>query len=363
MNLSAKCAKNIISLLEQHVGRNNPTLTQTNLGYTAAAIQSSMVSQNTPTAFQYQTAAGTIANEFKIKWLQRGDVTNVSDTKSCDTDTKTYQETTFAVTKYAQKGFSVDENAMRAFCDFDVAKENFYGAQIPHFLFTTILSEMDGLRQAINYELLTIQAASVGINVDTGNNLAKDVPIIVTTAGPAQGSLVAEGMAEIGNDYGFTNLQQDTPLIVHGSLVNKARLVSKFGCCNLYGTNVAELMNNGYLFYPDNQVDTVLGADKFLVIAPGSVKLVTYNDHVGGFGGQKESGSFKTIIADSIFPDLKYDLTVFYKDCANGGTSNGEYHVIVGVHYDLFVMPSNAYAVTDPLSGVNGTFLYRATGV
>jgi len=363
MNLPAKCAKNIISLLEQHVGRNNPTTTQTNLGYTAAAIQSSMVSDNTPTAFQYQTSAGTIAKEFKIKWLQRGDMSTISDTKNCDTVAKTYQETTFTVTKYAQKGFKVDENAMKAFCDFDVAKENFYGAQIPHFLFTTILSEMDGLRQGINQELLTIQAANVGINVSTGDNLAKNVTIVVDAAGPAQGSLVASGMAEITNDYGFTNLRQDVPMIVHGSKLNKARIVSQFACCNLYGTNVADLMNNGYLFYPDNQVDTILGADKFLVIAPGAVKLVTYNDHVGTFGGQKESGSFKTIIPDNIFPDLKYDLTVFYKDCANGGDSNGEYNVLIGVHYDLFITPSNAYSVTDPLSGVNGTFLYKAVGV
>lgn len=363
MNLSAKCAKNIISFLEQHVGQNNPMMTQTNLGYTAAAIQSSMVSQNTPTAFQYQTAAGTISNEFKIKWLQRGVRGGGSDTETCDTDTKTYQETTFAVTKYYQKGFSIDETSMQAFCDFDVAKDNFYGAQIPHFLFTTILSEMDSIRQELNYQLLTIQASKIGVNAETGDNLAKNVPIIVTTPGANEGALVAAGMAEVGNDFGFANQQRDVPLIVHGSLMNKARLVSKYGCCNLNGTNVSQLMNDGYLFYPDNQIDTVLGADKFLVIAPGSVKLVTYNKFVGGFGGQKESGSFKTIIPDSVFPDLKYDLTVFYKDCANGGDSNGEYHVIIGLHYDLFSIPDTAYAITDPLSGVNGTFLYKAVGV
>ena len=131
-------------------------------------------------------------------------------------------------------------------------------------------------------------------------------------------------------------------------------------------------------FFFDKDTATVLGANQIGVYAPGSVKFISRMKYVGPYAGQKGTSIFFTMAlpvaefgcAPDCLNDLRFDIQMKYIDCPTSVTVNGTaqtvnrgWQFIISKDYSLWVQPDDAYRVTDPLGGTNGTLRYNITNV
>ena len=121
----------------------------------------------------------------------------------------------------------------------------------------------------------------------------------------------------------------------------------QIACCNsTTGTDLAQWVD--YQYYNDRFVEGIVGANHFLVLAPGAVQLVTWNKYVGDYA--KRNDVFEHGTLTDPFSGLTYDLKVHYDDCID------QYVIKFQLNWTMFFIPANAFSAGDDLFGVNYTF-------
>lgn len=341
--------------LEDLTGLNDPQMKATPVGFLQAVLDpynrrgTEVLSIDPGNGHRYK---------LRVKRLKRGLEDETRTTESCDpTAVPFYDEEIIELSHYRELAVQVEWEELRQYCA-DASQIVTAGGGNTRFMndhLKKLMVRLNGLRRAINSDLLSELSTQFGINVTTGDNLAKPLPLLDSTQHYAK---IEQGIQELMFDV-ENNEMYGAPLIVGQGLFSRFNTSAQMGCCNAEGFHWGKMAEHApYRFYLDVQAEAALGQNEIAVFAPGTIQLLTHNRYRGSFAGKHGSSEFGTL-PDPYLPGLRYDVQLKFNDC---GPDRG-YTAIVGLHYGLHFIPPNAYQPTDRLFGNNGILRYVATTV
>lgn len=271
------------------------------------------------------------------------EVTDVDGGLCTEGPTKTPTHQLVKVTRYKEIKRDWDEEEMRSFWK----KPSEYRAQV-------MASDMNAIYRAINRDLVSLYYAGVGNFID-GVPAGKELNLIRTTA---NGEIRADVSGEIEMMEDLQNLMvSGMPIVVGSNVVSRYATLQKLGVANDIGQDISKLKN--FMFFRDRDPDLLnplaAGKSNMLAFAPGACQLITFNKYKGEFA-HKSPLVQKTTIVNPL-KNIEFDWNLKYDDCAE------RYLSTIKLHYDYWVMPSDAFKATDERSGVNYTFSYAANQV
>lgn len=327
------CEK-VQSSLNQILNGKAPQNLRTPLGYLDALVST----QNTAGVEKVPVDAGNgKKKQVRIKFIQRGvasDITTSTDSDcAVDIEKEPYDETVEVTQYIATKWMGFDQTQMRKLCEPD-----------GEFMQSVIRAEIDVLCTELNKDLIALQAANFGNFID-GTSVAHAVPLLETV----KKSPLYYGESLIMEEFENLGVMQRPIVVGAGNLAHYVRQVG-IGCCNDAGIALNQAGNMD--FFRDRFVNSILGANHFIGLIPGYVQLLTWNKYVGDY--RQETPSFShTTITDPV-TGLTFDMKWKYDDCAEKWVMN------ISLNYELFFIPSDSFAATDDLYGMNGSLHFRA---
>lgn len=234
----------------------------------------------------------------------------------------------------------------------DAVKDICYGdmAQIQNIF---LMNKFDALVTQINKKLITAQSTNFGINY--GNSPASATAKTVTVL-KADGSPYTGGLQTIIQDYEELNEYVGTPMIIGNGNIGKHLKAIASGCCNDQGVDLARMLQisdlAGVSYFNDTQgLTSVLGAERFIVMAPGTTKFVGWNRYKGDAVRLNGEVSSTYTLIDPL-SGIEFDFKVTYDSCTE------EYVFQLYKNFNLFNIPSDAWCTDDARKGTNGTALY-----
>lgn len=306
----------------------------------------------------------------RIAYKQRATPSDTTTTKDCAGGTaKSYFETVFNVNQYRQHTINVKESDVRKLCDahsqmkpigtnFTDLKGQSYAKQVMAEIVMEIMMDFDSLRMAINTDLHTSLNLQFGKYVGGAGINTYNMYRSTTATALQEGSPVLSGFNQFKQDMKRTTMT-GMPLVVGEGALDLAISALGWGCCNSSGNNFADpsIVASNFKYYRDFTIGTesIGSANGFAIYMPGSMQFADYNEYVGP-GFERPIGVIERgIIPDPAIPGLNYDIRIIPNACS-GSTVVESYDVIIGLHFDLYVAPTNMFQAADRLNGVNGVF-------
>lgn len=341
--------------LEQTVGLSDPQLKATPVGFMQALLD-----ENNRRGVEIgQIDAGNGHGvQVRVKRLKRGLESETRTTPACEpAAVPLYDESCVTLSGYREIAVAVEWDELRRYCA-EASQIAVFGEQNTAFMndhLKKLMVKLNGLRRAINADLLATLLPNFGLNAVTASNAAKPLPLLDSTNYYAK---IEQGLQELMFDMQY-NEAYGAPFVVGHGLFSRFNTSAQMGCCNADGFNWAQPAGAApYRFFVDLQIDSLVGQDELVVFSPGALQILTFNQYRGTFAGKHGTSEFATF-PDPYLPGLSYDLQLKFNDC---GPQRG-YTAILGLHYGLYFVPFDAYDPSDRLSGVNGAFRYKATAV
>lgn len=328
------CAK-IQTTLNDLLGKNDPALMRTQVGY----LQALTSPQNTAGITYVPVDPGNGKNrKVRVTYIQRGTEDEIVTSEPANCDPEVFAsplETDVEITKYVgTKWFGFNQSDMRKLCEPDAT----YRGRV-------MSARIDALITKLDKQLITLQSANFGNFNPVIYTGYKDV---VTFNHDGTG-ISYIGEANIKEDFKMLN-SSSNPIVIGAGKLSLYSGIAKIGCCNALGQDLSQAGSMD--FFHDRFVDQILGANHFIGLVPGYVQLLTWNKYVGEY--RAENASFaKGTIVDGL-TGLQLDMKWEYKSC------DEQYAVQFSLNYELWFIPTDAFAATDELEGVNFTLHYRA---
>lgn len=246
---------------------------------------------------------------------------------------------------FGTPGMKLSYNEVMKLCGTDNDAENYRSRMI--------MGMINGLNTRINQYLLTTQNVNWGNFYGTGSSVAIAAPIIAA----ADGSIRVPGwVASVSASLNSIRITRP-PLIVGGGLVYQYAMMAQWGCCNNAGINLAAATQNLYYFNDiESSTAPYWGANVFGAFSPGAMQLVTYNANNQVTNQESDTFVFGNVI-DPV-TGLNYDFKLIFDPCDG---VNGTWRFSMGVEVNLWHLPPDMYAATDPMFGANGTLRFTAT--
>lgn len=302
--------------------------------------------------------------EIKVRYLQRGLESAVTDVDDCDTPINAvWKETSIGQPLFSKIGLFIPDSDFRKYqeeASRTVTVGN-PGAPLMLGLYNLLLTQFQAILQKIDGNLLTAQNTQFGTNVVTGANTATAVNFATTVS-------QTDGIVKLLSDYAANEMSGNPVFVGSGAIMNwKMAQGMKTGIDD-GGFGAANLK-----VYNDLKASSIWGADHFGMFAPGTIGLVDYNKNVGPFAGQRGASIFFTIpvpvqLANGALTTFKFDAQLKYEDCPiydelGAKIADRGWKLIISKYYGLFNLPSDAFAAGDRLEGVNGSFHYTGANV
>ncbi len=296
--------------------------------------------------------------ELKVRYVQRGLESDVSDSDDCDTPLGlTFKETTIGRPLFSKIGIYISDEDMRKY-DNEAQKTLAVGtpsAPMMVALYEALLTKINGLVQKINANLLSTQAAKWGTNAVTGSNSPLNVRL-------SPGGMRISPIVTLLEHYQL-NEGVESPVIVGNGGINRIKLVDQFQKAP------DSLGNKEYMplkVYHDIRSTTAWGQNHFGLFTPGMVGFVDFNRNVKPYAGLRGGSYFFTLpvpvqLADGKYKNLVFDCQLKYQDCPvekDDAIIPRGWHLIVSKSYGLYNAPADIFAEEDRLHGVNGSFHY-----
>lgn len=333
--------RDIQTSLNSLMGSNAPSVRRTPVGYLQALM--SPTNRAGLEAIQLDTKDGK-KHMMEIIYTQRGTEEHVklAENNGCTPEfsVKPYSDVIEITNPISLDTLTFSEDQMRRLCTGDTDLT---------WMTERLYEQLDGLSTVLNKQLITIQGANFGNFANGSPNVTSRQLLNVIAANNKVPN--AYGEVQIFNDLEDVDYTGRPIMIGSGKLREYTRL-SEIGCCNNNGIDNSELGDFDY--FNDRFVGGILGnADDFITLMPGNVQLMTFNKYNGQY--VKKNDSFKKFTIVDPYTGLEWDIRWKYDDC------NEVWMVTLGLMYELYFMPTDAFRADDPLNGVNGTFHYRAT--
>lgn len=338
-------------------GLNDPQTKITPVGFLKMLYENNALAQinNLP-----DLQAGK-AREIKIRYMQRGTESDVTDTDDCETPiTPEWKETSIPEMQFSKIGIFISDEQMRK---YQIEADQTLAAGTPSAplmrgLYETLIVKVNGLLQKMDTNLLSAQNTKWGKNIAYDADTAQQIAL-GTTAG------LNDGYVKLLDDA-QANEVLDNLLICGSGKVTRYDIYQRIKN-GFDAQGIGSLPLNAYY---DPKASTIWGADHFGVFAKGMIGIVDWNKNVGAYAGVRGQSVFFTIplpvqVGNEVIP-ITFDAQLKYIDCptfsADGAkTQDRGWQLIVSKHYALFNTPKDAFAAEDRLNGMNGTFHYVAT--
>jgi len=313
-----------------------------------------------------------------ISYIQRSTEAQTGTALDCDIDvTPGKKEVSFTVTKNRQISMHVPDDTMRQYCAdaSNPANLNGIGTPLMQDFLELMYSQLNGLYQGINTDLVTSQATRFGVNRRTGST--STTALNLTLAGTTMN--VQDGIGRVITDMELNEICNDVFIVGNGNfhLWANAQMRGALGM-NQSGVDNSRLMDAlGAKFYFDQKTAALWGDNQIGVFDASDVQFIEYNRYVGGFAGVKgavELGQFFDPRVQCWTPagyqPMAFDIKLKYIDCPTsltngyaGGsqTYNEGWAVYISKTFDLFNVPVDMYDGGDPLSGNRGSLRYTVT--
>lgn len=296
----------------------------------------------------------------KLRYLQRGLESEVSDQDDCDTPLgATWKETEIKHPLYSKIGIFISDDDFSKYQDEAVTtlSTGSPSATMMRGLYEVLLSKLIGLIGKIDDNLIAAQAAKWGGNAAYATAVGTNPTAAQTITLGTTASL----------DGGIVKLQEDALIneINDKLLICGNGLVTRY---DIYNRAKNGVDNNGFgkllmEAYYDPRTISKWGKDFFGAFAKGTIGFVDFNKYVGAYAGEKGGSLFFTlpipVDIDGQLSSISFDCQLKYNDCPTEDHPRG-WQLIVGKTYGLFNLPNDSFASTDVLNGVNGSFLYKA---
>ncbi len=308
----------------------------------------------------------------EIRYRQRGVKGKSVTTDDCSIQVQpAYKTITVPATSFRALGFAFEDDLIAQFYQDALSPTRMGQTVVMKEVYQTIIHWANGLFGDINDDLLAYQAANFGKNVVTGVNTATALNfILAASTNPLQ-----QGMTKVVAD-GMDNLiDVRNSTIVGSGLINNYYIQHNAGAksSDQSGVNTSNLALPK--FYYDHGAQAAWGANRFALLEKDAVQFVNTCRFRGIKAGQKGSDYFMTMtlpITDTLgqgsMAGFEFDVQLTYRTCPSTETIGGVpvalgrgWNVILSCAYQTVFIPTDAYATTDRLSGVNGTLLYNAS--
>lgn len=304
-------------------------------------------------------------HDIKVRYMQRGTVSEATDTDDCDTPiTPVWKETTLTRQFFSKIGIFISDEQMRKFQEEAVqtmaitangANAGAITTPLMRGLYETIIVHANALVQKMDKNLLTAQKAAFGKNIAYGSADAQTINFDTKAA-------LNDGIIKLMLDAQANEFTSDM-LIVGNGIVQAVDMYNRFKS----GVDLQGIGALPFRSYYDAQSASIWGANYFGVFEKGQVGLVDFNKNVGSFAGERGDALFFTIpvpytLADGTLSTLKFDAQLWYEKCPvySGTTKVADrgWKLVLSKSYGLFNTPTDAYASTDPMYGANGSLQY-----
>lgn len=298
----------------------------------------------------------------KLRYLQRGLESEVTDTDDCETPLGAdWKEHQIEQPLFSKIGIFISDDEMRQYEEEAVQTLALGDAQqspLMRGLHEVLLSKLIGLIGKIDSNLIAAQATKWGANA------AYSLATSAQTLTIGKSTDFSTGYVKLMEDA-LVNEVNDKLLICGNGLITRYDIFHKLKT-SADSEGIAALPLNAYY---DPRTITGWGKDHFGAFAKGSIGFVDWNRYVGAFAGEKAGSVFFTLPVpvelDGALTSLVFDCQLKYVDCpeydAEGAVSQARgWKLIVSKNYGLFSAPTDAFAATDVLKGVNGSFHYIA---
>jgi hypothetical protein len=213
-----------------------------------------------------------------------------------------------------------------------------------------ILASMDELFRTIDADLLGVLVTQFGQYYNTASNAAKAQPVLKA----ADGSPNMAGFGSMRQDYRQIH-GRGNPVLVGSGIMERAFFALEEACCADGGINFG-YQGRQFDFYPDDNVDTVLGANQAFMFQPGSLAFISRNDYVNE--SMVDSPTEKRMTMVDPYTGIPLDI-VFVRD-----TCSGQWNMNVGLTFGLArLIRDDAWVAGSPMEGTNGTLRILAQSV
>lgn len=232
------------------------------------------------------------------------------------------------------------------------------------FINEYLMSDMTALRTKVNELSLAYIAAGIGKNHEqdgttTAAGQYKSLELLTTTNGlqvPNYGNF-----AYVKGDYDNNQLNGYPHLIGQGYLQRFMDLAN-YTCCNASGVAYdSAIAKSGVAFYLDQSANAVLGANKFLMLAPNVTHLLWFNENNNI--GINTPLVQHLVIPDPVYPGLKWDFDFKWDECDKAWiyTLSAWFDIFNAYQSNSFSADAGTPDCNDDLLGMTGIFGYTAT--
>lgn len=347
----------------------------TPLGYLRMLLSTGVITNGSPNLLSRSLENNGHTRTVTVKYRPRGVAGKSTTVDDCSIQGSTpYKEFTPPVLLFRKRSTFITDDEIRKY-ETEASNTVLVGNPAPPMgimqeMWNRIIENTNGLMQDVNNDLLTIQAANFGVNVNSGNTAAKTINFPLST----QSNPLTQGITQLMQDILDNEVMPNNVVIVGNGLISNAYIQMKQNTANAKDQNYPD-----YAMIPDFFQDwstaAKWGANQFGVFEKGAAQFINVNNFVGAFGGDKLTswtGTIKLPLADSMgnneLSSFTFDFQLRYNDCVKELEVDGVLQTVgrgwifdLMANYNQFNIPSDAYDPADRLFGVNGTYRYSAT--
>lgn len=351
----------ILKSLKALAGQNYPGTKITAPGFLQLLLENSNIqdAKLTNEAGHQMTA--------KVKYKQRISPSLVSETDNCDIDfVPAYREADITAVRTAKLGFYISLETVSKYME-EASRATIIGNSGTR----TINEIADQIAHTANAVIGKVDQKLLG-DVDWGKNVvySDDAVHNLNLNKDASVNNLDSGYAKLLNDA-FENEFYGNLLIAGSGKFNQMELMRMAGAigANQAGIDVSKF--TGYKFYPDLHAKSSVnwGGDDIGVFAPGSIHFVDFDKYKGFRAGKIGNSTFFQITLDVNGTPMTFDAQLRELDCPTqvldvygaAGSYDVGYVLYLRKIYGLFQTPSDAFATSDRLTGVNGAIHYNIT--
>jgi hypothetical protein len=227
------------------------------------------------------------------------------------------------------------------------------------FMQKYILQELAAGREALDIAVGAAISANagpiIGEAATTAAGTPKSVKLITVNGTTTERTPVFTGYNTVLRDYQNMELN-GLPILIGQGVLDEYFQLQNLACCNSTTPFGEAVSRANAAFFLDQHMTSILGAiNEFLVIAPGSTMLLTYNENTA-ININTETVRHYTL-PDPEVPGLMWDIDFKWDDCEKA------YVWMASVWWDIFnTFQADSFSSPDRLRGMTGIFNYLATG-
>ncbi len=335
-------------------GINDPQLKVSPVGFLRALLENNATTRVTNLAGLQSGQDRTIT----VRYMNRGLLSQATEIDDCATPiSPAWTSADIGAPYFSKIGMFIADGDLRQY-QIEAAEAAAAGTPptpLMLAMYESILAKANALIQHIDDTLVTAQAANFGVNVVTGNNVAQ-----LVNFGTSMN--MTDGIVKLLTDAQANEVNGDL-IVVGNGVVTTYDIVNRLKA----GVDANGFGRANFSVYNDNRTVAGWGANQFGVFARGEVGFVDFNKNVGNYAGEKGGSYFFTMpipieLANGELSALVLDAQLKYEDCPiydnSSKIADRGWKLILSKSYGLYNTPGTAFAVGDPLSGVNGSFRY-----